>query len=156
MVAKRLAHRMPRLLRSVLEGLGTPDARSADLMSYLLFDRAYTSTLVEIGYADAGCRMDEIESFLAEAGAFEPAARGWPGPPRARTEPPLTTHRGALRRRGAPAARPLPAGLAPAAASARTRKSRARASDPGGTEVPPWRRVARRSLSSREPRSRRC
>jgi hypothetical protein len=33
---------MPRLVRYALEGLGTPDAQSADLMSYLLFDSAYT------------------------------------------------------------------------------------------------------------------
>jgi NTE family protein len=62
---------MPRLLRYVLDGLGTPDAQSADLMSYLLFDAAYTRTLVEIGYCDADARRDEIESFLADAGAFE-------------------------------------------------------------------------------------
>ena len=53
LVAQRFAHRMPRLLRFVMDGLGTPDAQSADLMSYLLFDSAYTGTLVEIGYRDA-------------------------------------------------------------------------------------------------------
>jgi NTE family protein len=41
MVAQRFAHRMPRVVRWVLDGLGTPDAQSADLMSYLLFDTAY-------------------------------------------------------------------------------------------------------------------
>ncbi len=64
LVAQRFAHRMPRLLRFVLDGLGTPDAQSADLMSYLLFDAAYTRTLVDIGYRDAGERIDEIEEFL--------------------------------------------------------------------------------------------
>ena len=72
LIAQRFAHRMPRLLRGVLEGLGTPDAQSADLMSYLLFDAAYTRTLVEIGYSDADARIGEIEGFLAEAGAFAP------------------------------------------------------------------------------------
>lgn len=67
LVAQRFAHRMPRVVRYVLEGLGTPDAQSADLMSYLLFDAAYTRTLVEIGYADAARRVDEIEGFLAGA-----------------------------------------------------------------------------------------
>jgi NTE family protein len=38
MVAKRLAHRMPRMVRYLLDGLGTPDASSADLMSYLLLN----------------------------------------------------------------------------------------------------------------------
>jgi NTE family protein len=81
LVAQRFAHRMPRLLRYVLDGLGTPDAQSADLMSYLLFDSAYTRTLVEIGYCDADARADEIESFLAESGSLDrrrPATRRAP------------------------------------------------------------------------------
>jgi len=65
LVAQRFAHRMPRLLRFVLDGLGTPDAQSADLMSYLLFDSAYTSTLVDIGYRDADKRISEIEALLS-------------------------------------------------------------------------------------------
>ena len=64
LVAQRFAHRMPRLLRFVMDGLGTPDAQSADLMSYLLFDSAYTGTLVEIGYRDAHARIGEIEELI--------------------------------------------------------------------------------------------
>jgi NTE family protein len=77
LVAQRFAHRMPRLLRYALEGLGTPDAQSADLMSYLLFDSSYTRTLVDIGYADAATRSGEIEAFLASSGAL---ARPRPAP----------------------------------------------------------------------------
>jgi len=64
LVAQRFAHRMPRLLRFMMDGLGTPDAQSADLMSYLLFDSAYTGTLVEIGYRDADARIGEIEELI--------------------------------------------------------------------------------------------
>lgn len=64
LVAQRFAHRMPVLVRYVMEGLGTPDAQSADLMSYLLFDSAYTRALIDIGYRDAHARIDEIEAFL--------------------------------------------------------------------------------------------
>ena len=64
MVAQRFAHRMPRLVRWVLDSLGTPDAQSADLMSYLLFDAAYMRALIDIGHRDAGERIDEIEEFL--------------------------------------------------------------------------------------------
>ncbi len=74
LVAQRFAHRMPRLLRYVLDGLGTPDAQSADLMSYLLFDAAYTRTLVDIGYRDASERIAEVEAFLYDAGALFPNA----------------------------------------------------------------------------------
>ena len=63
-VAKELSYRMPGVVRYLLDGLGTPDAQSADLMSYLLFDNAYTRALVDIGYYDAGARIDEIEAFL--------------------------------------------------------------------------------------------
>ena len=63
-VAKTLAHRMPRSIRYVMDGLGTPDAQSADLMSYLLFDSAFTNELIHIGYRDAQLRIDEIEAFL--------------------------------------------------------------------------------------------
>ena len=61
---------MPRLLRYVLDGLGTPDAQSADLASYLLFDSAYTRTLVDIGYRDAGQCASELEALLADSGAL--------------------------------------------------------------------------------------
>jgi NTE family protein len=67
LVAQRFAHRMPRLLRFVLDGLGAPDPQSADLMSYLLFDSAYTSTLVEIGYRDADAKIAEIEALILGA-----------------------------------------------------------------------------------------
>lgn len=65
LVAQRFAHRMPRLVRFLLDGLGTPDAQSADLMSYLLFDRSYTRALVDIGYRDASEKVDEFEAFVA-------------------------------------------------------------------------------------------
>ena len=66
LVARRFAHRMPRVLRWLMEGLGTPDAESADLMSYLLFDGAFTRALIDIGYRDAEARIDEIEAFLRD------------------------------------------------------------------------------------------
>jgi NTE family protein len=75
LVAQRFAHRMPRSVRYALDGLGTPDAQSADLMSYLLFDAAYTRTLVDLGYRDAADRIDEIEQFLESSGALAKAKR---------------------------------------------------------------------------------
>jgi NTE family protein len=69
MVAQRFAHRMPRLVRYLMEGLGTPDAQSADLMSYLLFDSSYTRALIQIGYRDASERIDEIEAFVRTGAA---------------------------------------------------------------------------------------
>jgi NTE family protein len=75
LVAAQHAHRMPRMIRFLMDGLGTPDARSADLMSYLLFDSAYTKALVEIGRRDAEARLDELEAFLALETLAAPPAR---------------------------------------------------------------------------------
>jgi NTE family protein len=78
LVAQRFAHRMPRLVRLAMDGLGTPDAQSADLMSYLLFDAAYTRTLVDIGYRDADARITEIEELLVGSGAVVRPSFGEP------------------------------------------------------------------------------
>lgn len=78
LIARSLEHRMPRAIRYLMDALGTPDAESADLTSYLLFDQRYTRALIEIGYNDAGRRIDEVEQFLlgADASAAENAAAG--------------------------------------------------------------------------------
>lgn len=73
LVAKAHEHKMPRLIRHLMDGLGTPDAHSADLLSYLLFDSAYTQALIDIGYRDADERRDEIEAFLCAGAASEAA-----------------------------------------------------------------------------------
>jgi NTE family protein len=85
LIAKRFEHRMPRVLRYLMDGLGTPDAQSADLSSYLLFDAAYTETLVDLGRRDAEARIGEIEAFLHAGGAF--ATRPRSARPLARVAP---------------------------------------------------------------------
>lgn len=50
----------------IMDGLGQPDEQSADLISFLLFDSAFTRELIDLGYRDAGQRIDEIEQFLRE------------------------------------------------------------------------------------------
>ena len=69
LVAKAHEHKMPRLIRHLMDGLGTPDAHSADLLSYLLFDSTYARALIDIGYHDADERRDEIETFLCTGAA---------------------------------------------------------------------------------------
>lgn len=63
-IASEQVKRMPASVRFMLDVLGTPDPKSADLTSYLLFDPSYTRALIDIGYRDAGDRIDEIEAFL--------------------------------------------------------------------------------------------
>jgi NTE family protein len=53
------------LIRSVLRLLDVGTVREADLLSYLLFDGAFASRLIDLGRADASARRDEILSFFA-------------------------------------------------------------------------------------------
>ncbi len=63
-VAEQHQGDMPYLIQHFIGGLGRDTASCADLMSYLLFTSKFTRALVEIGYEDAGKRVDEIEAFL--------------------------------------------------------------------------------------------
>ncbi|QDK42890.1 patatin-like phospholipase family protein [Bacteriovorax stolpii] len=57
-------HRFPKMLRYLLSGIGATEARGADLLSYIAFDKAYTQKLVDIGYKDAHDRAYEIREFF--------------------------------------------------------------------------------------------
>ncbi|MBI2712484.1 MAG: patatin-like phospholipase family protein [Bdellovibrio sp.] len=65
-VADTFSHKMPKMIRYLMEGLGSSKAQSADLLSYLLFDSSYTQALIDIGYQDAGKVANELESFLLD------------------------------------------------------------------------------------------
>lgn len=56
--------RLPRTLRFFVRGLGSPDQRSADFVSYLLFESAYISRLVELGEVDVERDWSRIAAFL--------------------------------------------------------------------------------------------
>jgi NTE family protein len=56
--------RFPAMLRYLLKGIGASQEKGADLLSYIAFDKAYTSKLVEIGIKDAMARKDEIREFF--------------------------------------------------------------------------------------------
>lgn len=56
--------RFPHMLRYLLKGIGASKERGADLLSYIAFDKAYTSKLIEIGIKDAMYRKKEIRAFF--------------------------------------------------------------------------------------------
>lgn len=58
---------LPRIMRLIVWGMGGRHVKASDLLSYLLFDPAYTSRLVELGYDDGQTQWPRIESFLAGA-----------------------------------------------------------------------------------------
>jgi NTE family protein len=57
--------RLPPAIRWVVRGVGGQRASAVDFLSYLLFDPAYTSALVELGYADGRAAWPRIEQFLS-------------------------------------------------------------------------------------------
>ena len=63
-VAEEHQKDMPQLIHYFVSSLGRDAASTSDLMSYLLFTSKYTKTLLDIGYADAGKRIDEVEELL--------------------------------------------------------------------------------------------
>ena len=67
-IAAQYENRLPRMLRFLVRGLGTPDTRSADLLSYLLFESAYITELGELGWTDAEREWPRIASFLDPGG----------------------------------------------------------------------------------------
>ena len=60
----------PATVRHLFRGLGASDTSGWDLLSYLAFEGAYTTRLMELGYEDTIARTDEISAFLRG---------GWPG-----------------------------------------------------------------------------
>jgi NTE family protein len=67
------ADRLPRGVRYLLRGLGGTEGTGGNLLSYLLFDRAYCRALLALGYADAMARREEIAAFLdGDAAGFIP------------------------------------------------------------------------------------
>jgi NTE family protein len=61
---------MPGALRSFLRVLGARGARGGRLLSFLLFESAYTRTLIAAGERDAGRRRAEISAFLGLDAAY--------------------------------------------------------------------------------------
>jgi NTE family protein len=66
MIARKHVDRLPRSLRALLRTIGALEARGGLLVSYLLFDSAYTRELMRLGRADAEARRREILEFIRE------------------------------------------------------------------------------------------
>jgi len=56
--------KLPPAVRWAVRGMGGQRATAVDFLSYLLFDPAYTTALIELGYADAVAAWPRIDRFL--------------------------------------------------------------------------------------------
>jgi len=65
---REIAHKhrksMPIGLRALLRGISGKGGSESRLLSFLLFERAFTRELIELGYADAMQVRDELERFV--------------------------------------------------------------------------------------------
>lgn len=63
-IARRHRRELPIALRTLLRTLGAQGSGGQQLISYMLFERAFTRELIALGYADAMQRGDELRGFL--------------------------------------------------------------------------------------------
>ncbi len=63
-IAYRHRKELPVALRILLRGIGGRGHRENRLLSYLLFERAFTRELMDLGYRDAMAVKDELRAFV--------------------------------------------------------------------------------------------
>jgi NTE family protein len=63
-LAKGTLTRLPTFVQYLFRGLGVSSTSGLDLLSYLAFDAAYASRLMEVGHADVMAKADVLMEFL--------------------------------------------------------------------------------------------
>jgi len=66
-IAHEHRRELPFALRTLLNGIGGRGRGENRLVSYLLFEQAYTRELIDLGYRDAMRVRDQLEAFVAGA-----------------------------------------------------------------------------------------
>lgn len=64
LIASRYYNEMPFAVRAMLRPIGINQQTDSSIISYLLFERSYCSALIDLGYQDAMCQIDEIRDFF--------------------------------------------------------------------------------------------
>ena len=62
-LAGQLFHRLPKVIRYLMGGLGS-SREASELTSYLLFDPDFCGSLIQMGYEDGLTNREEIRNFL--------------------------------------------------------------------------------------------
>jgi NTE family protein len=66
-IAQRYRQELPFAIRALLRGTGGRDPGESRLLSFLLFEKAYTRELMSLGYRDAMRVRDELQAFVTGA-----------------------------------------------------------------------------------------
>ncbi len=74
-IAAQMSSQLPRVIRYLLKGLG-PLSEASEIISYLLFEKDFMLSLIDMGYEDALAQKDEITRFLLES---RPQSLDWEG-----------------------------------------------------------------------------
>ncbi len=63
-IAARHADALPGAIKTLLGAIGARNRHGGALTSYLLFEKRFTRTLIDLGYADTMARCNEVGAFL--------------------------------------------------------------------------------------------
>lgn len=63
-IAAQYAQDLPRVIRGLLRTVGAMKRTGSNLVSYLLFEKAYCRALIQLGYRDALAQKDDLRTFL--------------------------------------------------------------------------------------------
>ena len=64
-IAAEHAGALPWAVKALLRGVGAMNRHGGALTSYLLFEKPFTRTLIDLGYADTMARSTEVGDFLS-------------------------------------------------------------------------------------------
>lgn len=63
-IAARFYDDMPWAIKTLLGFIGIDRQSDSSIVSYLLFEKSYTSALIELGYKDGIAQLDELKAFF--------------------------------------------------------------------------------------------
>lgn len=63
-IAAQHAHDLPRVIRGLLQTVGAMRRTGSNLVSYLLFEKAFCRALIQLGYQDTIAQRDDLLVFL--------------------------------------------------------------------------------------------
>ncbi len=75
--AERHRHELPFAIRALLRGVSGKRSGESRLLSYLLFEKAYTRDLIALGYRDAMAVKDQLLAFVNGEDVPRLFAPGW-------------------------------------------------------------------------------